>query len=417
MYPSLAFGMFGRPNDPRYAEQMQQPMPQQMPPQMDMPPVPQMQGAYDPNEPMNVPFGLKMNRGQVDYMKDLGAGIGKAFDNPVVQALSYANERKDQRRAYDREGAQQDFSNQLEVRKLMNEEEKGRKVKWQLGSMYDDSGREQKIMYNESDPSDYRPLGGQKKPELGALYKIVGKGGEVVYESAENAQGKTPYEKPDRAQPGFSVRTNPDGSTEFVYGESAGLTSSNQTRVQGDIINAQDGIARLDSIARGFKPEYQQLGTRLGAAVTAGKEKLGIDVNPADQKVLQDFTQYKREAIDNLNLRIKELTGAAMGVQEADRIIASLPNPGQGLTDGDSPTQFKSKLDGTIRSLKEVEARRIYTTQKGIQPSSIPLGSMGSVIDKRGDEIAEQVRKSNPGADERQIEQVVEQQLKREFGI
>jgi hypothetical protein len=42
---------------------------------------------------------------------------------------------------------------------------------------------------------------------------------------------------------------------------------------------------------------------------------------------------------------------------------------------------------------------------------------MGSVIDKRGDEIAEQVRKSNPGADERQIEQVVEQQLKREFGI
>jgi len=106
-----------------------------------------------------------------------------------------------------------------------------------------------------------------------------------------------------------------------------------------------------------------------------------------------------------------------MGVQEADRIIASLPNPGQGLTDGDSPTQFKSKLDGTIRSLKEVEARRIYTTQKGIQPSSIPLGSMGSVIDKRGDEIAEQVRKSNPGADERQIEQVVEQQLKREFGI
>jgi hypothetical protein len=143
---------------------MQQPMPQQMPPQMDMPPVPQMQGAYDPNEPMNVPFGLKMNRGQVDYMKDLGAGIGKAFDNPVVQALSYANERKDQRRAYDREGANEQFKNEIELFKLRKE----LGPEYTFEEIYTEDGKKQKALVNKA-TGDVRHVGGamsdeQKKP-------------------------------------------------------------------------------------------------------------------------------------------------------------------------------------------------------------------------------------------------------------
>jgi len=385
-------------------------------PPTPMPELPQAP-SYNPDEPMKAPFGIKMTRGQADYLKDLSAGIGQATDNPFLQAMGYAQQKKDARGAYDAERAQKGFENQIKLRELGNSEKSANAPKWQIGSMYDDAGREQKIIYDERDPMNYRPLGGSKQKDIGTPVKIIGANGQPVYSTAEDAIGKTPYEKPDRPQPGFSVRTNPDGSTEFVYGESAGLTNTNQTKVQGDILGAQDGIARLDAISRGFKPEYQQIGTRIGAAMTAGREKIGMKIDPKDQQALNEFTQYKRAATENLNLRIKELTGSAMGVQEAERIVSSLPNPGSGLTDGDSPTEFKAKLDGTIKALKQVEARRIYTMQKGIQPNAIPLESMPAVIDKRGDEIEAEIKKRNPTASPDQINQTVRDQLKREFGL
>lgn len=381
-------------------------------------------GQYDPNQEGKNMLGMKMKRGTADYLSDLGAGIGQAFDNPFVQALSYANQAREARMGGDPEAQQRQFENELRLRQDNRAERESTQTNWQIGEQYDEeTGQSRKVLYDPKNPENVKPFGGAKKDKSTFQTTTIydAKTGQpvtgVFNPSTGKLEGTLGGPKAKDAKPGFSVRTNPDGSTEFFYGEGQGLSSSNQTKVQGDIIGAQDGIARLDQIARGYKPEYQQLGTRLSAAVTAGKEKIGMAVAPEEQAVLQDFTKYKRDATENLNLRIKELTGSAMGVQEAERIISSLPNPGAGLTDGDSPTEFKSKLDSTVRALKEVEARRIYTMQKGIQPADVPLGSMSTIIDKRGDEIETQIRKANPQADPAQIEQTVRDQLKREFGL
>lgn len=63
--------------------------------------------------------------------------------------------------------------------------------------------------------------------------------------------------------------------------------------------------------------------------------------------------------MQNLNQTIKDLTGAAMGVQEADRIIASLPNAGTDIFGGDSPTEFEAKLNNAVKQTKYALARKI----------------------------------------------------------
>jgi hypothetical protein len=118
--------------------------------------------------------------------------------------------------------------------------------------------------------------------------------------------------------------------------------------------------------------------------------------------------------LQNLNQTIKDLTGAAMGVQEADRIIASLPNAGADIFGGDSPTEFEAKLNNAVKQTKYALARKNYALKKGLNWESTPLDSMPSIINKRGKEIAEQYKLDlKKPADL----QTIDRQLAAEFGI
>ena len=103
-----------------------------------------------------------------------------------------------------------------------------------------------------------------------------------------------------------------------------------------------------------------------------------------------------------------------MGVEEAKRIIAGLPNPGTGLTDGDSPTEFKAKLDQTMQQMKLVEARTTYLLKNGLTLDKVPLEKMPSIINERGKQIATQY-KLDPSKP-RDLD-LIKKQLAAEFGI
>jgi hypothetical protein len=203
------------------------------------------------------------------------------------------------------------------------------------------------------------------------------------------------------------------------------MTPTTKTSVQTKLFNSRDQLSRLDLIERDFKPEYQQLGPRLSAAWTGIKAGLGKDVSPEQQTFLTDFSKYKRKSIENINMYIKEITGAQMSEAEANRIRQAQPDPGEHWYSGDDPISFKAKLDDVIMSTKMAIARYQWYLTKGMtddqakdlinRDSAIPLGSMQDVIQERGKDIETELKDSKLTPN--QLKGTVKLRLQKEFGL
>lgn len=237
---------------------------------------------------------------------------------------------------------------------------------------------------------------------------------------ADNPQRFTPVPS------GMKIESDGQGGFTMVTGDMAatggteGLTNKTRGELQGSAIASKEGLARLASISTSFRPEYQQIGTRWDAFKTSLADKAGVPVDRQSAALLRDFSSYKADALNNLNLYIKEITGAAMTNAEAGRITKGLPNPGSGILDGDSPIEFKAKLDSTMVRLKAANARQFYALKHGLTPEAMfatPLESMPDIIDKRGVDIEAEIRAQNPTMPPEQIQAVVDERLKQEFGL
>ena len=119
--------------------------------------------------------------------------------------------------------------------------------------------------------------------------------------------------------------------------------------------------------------------------------------------------------VDNLNQYVKDVTGAAMTEAEAKRIIQGMPNAGTGVFDGDSPTQFKSKLDAAVKRLGMANARYTYAQKTGKAWSAIGLHEMDGIIQRKTDELQGQFQRQ--GLQGGELRNAVKQSLKQEFGI
>ena len=80
-------------------------------------------------------------------------------------------------------------------------------------------------------------------------------------------------------------------------------------------------------------------------------------LSPDQKEQLADFTQYRQDAYTNLNNYIKSITGAAMSIQEAQRITKGMPSPGEYFFEGDSPTETRRKIDNAIQGTELSLAR------------------------------------------------------------
>ncbi len=228
---------------------------------------------------------------------------------------------------------------------------------------------------------------------------------------------------------GETIRVNKDGSIEIIRGPLEGgageFTTKIKTDIQTKLFNANEQLARLDLIERDFKPEYQQTGERFKAAWTGIKAKLGQNVSSQDAKSLTEFSQYKRKAIENINLYIKEVTGAQMSEQEADRLRQAQPDPGDSWYNGDDPISFKAKLDDVMATTRMSIARYHWYLKKGFTDDQIKeqinsnravsLDSMKNVIRRRGQEIEK--RLSEQGVSGINLGAGVVSQLQEEFGL
>lgn len=118
---------------------------------------------------------------------------------------------------------------------------------------------------------------------------------------------------------------------------------------------------------------------------------------------------------------LKDLSGTAVTENEMQRQLLDLPNPGKGITDGDSPPDFEAKLNGAIKFQRSAIARARYLRSQGFTgkpwEAGIALEDVPGLIDKRGAEIENQLKQANPNADPMAIQKATRNAIKQEFGI
>lgn len=217
------------------------------------------------------------------------------------------------------------------------------------------------------------------------------------------------------------VRLGESGGQEInIYPDATPLGSAGTNTVEGDLIDTSASMQRLQAVQQSFRSEYLEVTTRAGFAWDAMRDKFG-DLNEAEQQELADFSVFKRRAFDNLNQTLREMSGAAISQQEFDRLTQALPNPGEGIFDGDSPTQFKAKLDDVVWQLQLANARLLHLRSRGIEAGEdfggISLTQMEQVIRERGYEIEDEVRAEMPDAGDDAIQLEAATRVRQEFGL
>ena len=109
---------------------------------------------------------------------------------------------------------------------------------------------------------------------------------------------------------------------------------------------------------------------------------------------------------------------------ETGRLYRQMPNPGEGVGDGDSPTEFKAKLDASLRTQRLVIARAQMMAARGMSvltgdgrlASGVPqLDDMPRIIAERERELVADLQMQ--GVAPADIPAMVERGLKEEFGL
>jgi hypothetical protein len=213
-----------------------------------------------------------------------------------------------------------------------------------------------------------------------------------------------------------ATRARKDAAT-IVYPPGALVPDKGTVKdLQSSLVESGSRLSMYNQIESQFKPEYLQPKFKAGQAWSAIKEKAGTNLAPEEKQSLAEFSQFKQNTLNNLSQTIKALTGASMGVQEAARIEAGLPTAGQGIFDGDSPTEFQAKLNNTMRELRLVEARTNYLIRRGLSFKDVPLENVPKLINDRASELAKEYKVDLKKATPTQMN-AIKRQLSVEFGI
>lgn len=197
------------------------------------------------------------------------------------------------------------------------------------------------------------------------------------------------------------------------------------------IVAGLDQISRLEAMNQTFDDKYQTIGTRLGMAGTGWMARLDPSkVDPRSAQELAAFARDRRRGIENLNLTIKDITGAAMSNPEAGRIMQQVPNPGTGIFDGDDPISYRAKMKDALDQTRLAVARRAWLKKNNPQlldqlaarkmegvENVMPLDRMRDTMNQRKSEIYQSLKQKNPNASREQLLPYVGQMLNQEFGI
>ena len=240
------------------------------------------------------------------------------------------------------------------------------------------------------------------------------------WQSAKGAIGKI---KPTS---GMEI-TTADGTTirTGVRGTPGGMQKPTAAKVEEKQLAANEGLSRISNIVKSFKPEFQEIPTKLGVAWSSLKSKMGANIPPEEKAKLQEFAAFKQDSLENINLYIKEITGAQMSEKEADRIRRAQPDPGDGIFGGDDPVSFKSKLVNQYKKLRMAAIRQGFYLKQGLGDAAlkqliknddvVSLERMEKILDDRGAAYEAEIKKQDPNISTADLFSQVKARLAKEF--
>ena len=150
------------------------------------------------------------------------------------------------------------------------------------------------------------------------------------------------------------------------------LSPASVNTVQKNLLASEAGLQRLNAIKASFDDKFLQIGPRIKNTIAALKGKVSLSLLSDDERNnLSDFADFYQKTFDNVNLYIKEITGAQMSLQEAQRIRRAIPDPGDNVLDfligrGQDPVSFMANLNSAIEQLTLVRSRAFMALKHGI---------------------------------------------------
>lgn len=164
----------------------------------------------------------------------------------------------------------------------------------------------------------------------------------------KRTQKFTPLGAKGPAPSGFNVEFGEDGRpTSISMGGGPNAPKPALNKAADKATQARSSFNRLSSVVDTFDPKMLTLKEQAKSAITALDERVGTNVTGPEWKAdLAAFTKFKRNIANHVNLLVHDLSGAAVTVQEAERLMRAVANL------GDSPTEFVAKLEGEIEQLK-----------------------------------------------------------------
>ena len=219
---------------------------------------------------------------------------------------------------------------------------------------------------------------------------------------------------------GMSLEVGEDGTVRFGQGAAANnMGTATKNKVEGKLLDSLEMGSRVQSIKDSFNPEFLEFKNRAGNKWAAMKDFMGVDLNEDETKQLKGFTVFRRRAVSNMSRLLNEISGAAVSPDEYKRISKTMPNAGTDMFDGDSPIEFKAKMDDVLKDVQNANMRYNYALANGLKPmeTNIEIDAMPDVFEERAILVEGEVSREMRGASDADIEAETRKRLKAEFGI
>jgi hypothetical protein len=223
--------------------------------------------------------------------------------------------------------------------------------------------------------------------------------------------------KPGKMPSGLNIEFDEQGRPKSISqgrGGSGGMGKAAQNTVEKEILEHGDQMSAMKTIQNLYRPEFQQIGTKWNATLTAIQNKAGVDVDPRDRKQLEEFSKYRAEAAQAFSMTLKRLSGVAVNPTEFKRTEAWMPNPGTGIFDGDSPIELEAKRQRMEDFTRRALIKYNYIRKNGLSKDDIDVDDMPAIVQKRGDELATRLAQRYKGDE---LKRAVKSALSDEFGF
>lgn len=227
------------------------------------------------------------------------------------------------------------------------------------------------------------------------------------------------------AQNGVKMSVDKDGNiTLLTNADQSELTPATKNKVQEESLKTSDSLRRIKGIIESFDPAFLSKPYRAKQAYNNFAEGWGFkELNENEELSLAEYTEFGRKSIENINLYIKQITGAQMSEAEASRLRLAIPDFGDAWWRGDGPTKFKAKMLDVYEQLILSQARYNYVRKNGLTIArdennnamafldgngrALSLDGMKAIIDQRGEEL------EGAGMDEAEVLR----ELSKELGV